>query len=141
MSPFFLLLCGFAGGIILIFAIAVAVSLGVASRNKKSFSLEYEAKNIDRDNNASARSLSELLAKCPKNATVVFAVGTGGAMRIRLDNSIDYDAGLNEVVLFPFDMPDEDGNYTDMLRRRMKKKAKAGEDESTEDEELSTEKK
>ena len=134
MSTLVSIFIGTAAGIILIFTAVFIVGWFINRGNRKDFTLEYEAKTIDKDNNASTGSLISILGKCPRDATVVFAVNSDGNMRIRLDNIVDYNAALNEVVLFPFDVPTEEGGYTDMVRRRMKKDAlKVDRDDEDED--------
>lgn len=142
MSSYSLFLIGIVAGIALLFALVFIISWIVARRERKDFTLEYEAKSIDKDNNATTESIIDILKKCPKDATVVFAVNADGNMRIRLDNIVDYNATLNEVVFYPFDVPTEEGGYSDMLRKRGKKKTTVIKHEDEENEEdLSTEKK
>lgn len=111
------LIIGIASGVVLVFACAFAISWYVQSKVRRDFTLEFQRDEIELDNNANVGSLVDMLKQCPRDATITFGVNEDGNMRIRMDNVVQYNADLNEVVLYPFDRPTQNGGYREMIKK------------------------
>jgi hypothetical protein len=112
------LIVGIVAGIVIVFGVAFATSWYVQSKMRRDFTLEYQRDEIELDNNANVGSLVDMLKQCPRDATITFGINEDGNMTIRIDNVVQYNADLNEVVVFPFDRPTQGGGYKDMLKKQ-----------------------